>query len=301
MREVSARIVQFTWDLARSAKLDERALAAGLKSLALDSQGREPDWVDWDDFVELIERLERVLGGPDALASAFRAVLPVSMPELRALAAVFVQPIPFYDFVMTRFMRTMYRHIEVDAIERLAGDRIRWTQTIPDEYRGSETFHRGSGISCELMPRTLDLPEARIIESTITPRFASFTAQFAPTPSILERGSHAVGTAKELMIAHLDEAFAKIGEVLRGNTDGHPPAAVPNNNIDIAGWVERLALSPRQRDVFLLLVEARANKDIASALECSERNVEFHVGRILRAARVSSRAELLVKVLSTRK
>jgi DNA-binding NarL/FixJ family response regulator len=52
--------------------------------------------------------------------------------------------------------------------------------------------------------------------------------------------------------------------------------------------------------VFALLVEGRANKDIAAALQCSERNIEFHVGRILRAARVSSRAELLVKVLGAR-
>ena len=71
---------------------------------------------------------------------------------------------------------------------------------------------------------------------------------------------------------------------------GHSTAAVLG---------ERLALSPRQRDVFALLVEGRANKDIAATLRCSERNVEFHVGRILRSAHVTSRSELLVKVLGT--
>ncbi len=301
MREVSGRVVHFTLDLARTRHLDEKELTLGLRSVAVGADGKDPEWVDWGDFVEVIERLERALGGPEPLATAFRAVVPVGMPELRALAAVFVQPIPFFDFFITRFMRTMYKNVQIDEIERLDGDRIRWTQTIPEPYRASETFHRGAGIMCELIPRMLDLPEAKILEETITPRSASFTAQFPPTPSLLVRGGHALSSTKVLMAAQLDEAFAKIGEVLRGKAGStSPPTAAPTASADIAGWVERLALSPRQRDVFLLLVEGRANKDIAAALSCSERNVEFHVGRILRAARVSSRAELLVKVLSTR-
>lgn len=299
MREVSGRVVHFTLDLARTRDLDEKELALGLPSFAVSADGKDPDWVDWGDFIELIERLERALGGPEALTTAFREVVPVGMPELRALAAVFVQPIPFYDFVMTRFMRTMYRNIQINEIQRLDGDRIRWTQTIPEPYRASETFHRGAGIMCELIPRMLDLPEAKILEETITPRIASFTAQFPPTASLLVRGGHALSSTKALMAAQLDEAFAKVGEVLRGKS-ASTSAPAPTAGADVAVWADRLALSPRQREVFLLLASGRANKDIAATLSCSERNVEFHVGRILRAARVSSRAELLVKVLSAR-
>ena len=89
-----------------------------------------------------------------------------------------------------------------------------------------------------------------------------------------------------------------------GGVRGEGPAldapVVPTASGDMHDWAERLALSPRQREVFALLVEGRANKDIAATLRCSERNIEFHVGRILRAARVSSRAGLLVKVLGSR-
>ena len=62
----------------------------------------------------------------------------------------------------------------------------------------------------------------------------------------------------------------------------------------------RWELSARETEVLSHLAEGDANKDIAASLHCSERNVEFHVGRILRAARVSSRSELLVKVLGAR-
>jgi len=111
-----------------------------------------------------------------------------------------------------------------------------------------------------------------------------------------------------VLAVQLDEAFSRISETLRGlpvgglqgeGTASGAPGA-PTAGADVRDWAERLALSPRQRDVFALLVEGRANKDIAAALRCSERNIEFHVGRILRAARVSSRAELLVKVLGAR-
>lgn len=94
-----------------------------------------------------------------------------------------------------------------------------------------------------------------------------------------------MSAATSLIAGQLDAAFARILETTR------PTGPAP------AGWATKLALSSRQRQVFALLVEGRANKDIAGALDCSERNVEFHVGRILRAARVTSRAELLVKVL----
>jgi DNA-binding CsgD family transcriptional regulator len=310
MREVSVRILHFALDLARAAGIDEAALTEGLPSIAI-TRARggdaQADWVDWDDMVEVIERLERLAGGPDAVHRAMRDALPFAYPEFRAFAAVFVRPIPLFSFVMTRLLRTMYRHIEIEEIERLGDDRVHWIQTIPEPYRASEAFHRGSIGFVEVFPRHLDLPEARVESFTITPRKAEFFVQFPPSESIAVRGSRAVSSAASVMAVQLEEVFAKIGETLRARTDDDPgnasngapsgPAALSS---DARAWAERLALSPRQRDVFALLVEGRANKDIAALLHCSERNIEFHVGRILRAARVSSRAELLVKVLGAR-
>jgi DNA-binding CsgD family transcriptional regulator len=349
MREVSVRMFHFVVDLARTADLDEEALTRGLPSVAL-IDGKEPDWIDWDDFVELLERFERAAGGPEGAARAVRDALPTAYPELRAFAAVFLRPIPFFAFVMTRMMLTMYRHLELEEVERLGDDRVRWRQSIPQHYQRSEVFHRLSiplvevfprhleleeverlgddrvrwrqsipqhyqrsevfhRLSIplvEVFPRHLELPEAKVEHFSIEGSSAEFVAKFPPSEPIAVRGARAVSSAASVLAVQLDEAFAKIAEALRARTEdanGKAPPSVPGAKAasgDVRDWAERLALSPRQRDVFALLIEGRANKDIAAALRCSERNVEFHVGRILRAAHVSSRAELLVKVLGAR-
>jgi DNA-binding CsgD family transcriptional regulator len=300
-------MLHFLRDLSRVSGVDERVLLDGLASLA-PVDGKEPDWIDWDDFVELVERFERTVGGPEGVGRAMRKAAPVAYPELRAFASVFVLPIPSFRFVMTRLRPTMYRHIAIDRIEDLGDDRVRWTQTIPEPYRASESFHRSTVSLAEIFPRHLDLPEARVEHVTITPREAEFIMQFPAVEPPAQRSARAVSSATSVLAVQLDEAFSRISETLRGlpvaGVQGERTASVApvarTASGDAHDWAGRLALSPRQRDVFALLVEGRANKDIAAALRCSERNIEFHVGRILRAARVSSRTELLVKVLGAR-
>jgi DNA-binding CsgD family transcriptional regulator len=302
MREVSVRMLHLLIDLARTADVDEIALTDGLPSVAL-RDGEEPDWIDWDDFVELIERFERAVGGPEGVARAVRAGVPIAYPDLRAFAAVFVRPIPFFSFVMTRMALTIYRHLEIEQVERLGDDRIKWTQRIPEHYRPSEAFHRLSVPLVEVLPRHLELPEAKVEHVAISSHSADFIAKFPPAAPIAVRGARAVSSAASVIAVQFDEVFAKIAETLRkrpAGAEGATPVRPLGTSGDLDQWPERLALSPRQRDVFALLVEGRANKDIAAVLHCSERNVEFHVGRILRAAGVSSRAELLVKVLGAR-
>lgn len=293
MREVSMRMLHLTYDLARVGNVDEAKLVDGLPSL-LPLAGKEPDWIDWDDFIEVVERLERLVGGPEAFARVVRLAVPTAYPELRAFAAIFLRPIPLFTFVMTRLMRTMYRHMEVDEIERLGDDRVRWQQIIPEPFRGSEAFHRGSRSLMEVFPMHLDLPAAEVELVNLDARSATFIAKFPPSAPLTARGARALSAATTGLAGQVEAAFAVIGESLRAerkelSRGTAPPALV--------GWADKLALSPRQRDVFALLVQGRANKDIAGTLSCSERNIEFHVGRILRAARVTSRSELLVKVL----
>jgi DNA-binding CsgD family transcriptional regulator len=119
-------------------------------------------------------------------------------------------------------------------------------------------------------------------------------AKFPEPPPLKARGRQAVSAATALIAAQIDDLFARIAESF---TLERPTPGAPHADGE-ASWSRTLALSPRQREVFTLLIEGRANEEIAHLLGCSERNVEFHVGRILRAARVSSRAELLVKVLA---
>jgi DNA-binding CsgD family transcriptional regulator len=293
MREVSVRMLHFQLDLARVAGVDEHMLTEGLPSVAM-VDGKTPPWIDWEDFIEVAERLERSVGGPEGLGRAMRDALPVAYPELRAFTAVFVHPIPLFSFVMTRLMRTMYRHITTSEIERLGDDRVRWTQSIPEPYRASETFHRATCSLVEVFPRHLELPEAQVEESVITPRKAEFVARFPPPPSLADRGARAVSSAVNVLGEQLDAAFLAIADKLRSHPETNHHAS---DGAAAGDWADRLSLSRRQRDVFALLVQGRPNREIAASLGCSERNIEFHVGKILRAARVSSRAELLVKVL----
>jgi DNA-binding CsgD family transcriptional regulator len=292
MREVSVRVLDLLLDLARAAGVDESILTAKLGSVAL-VDGQEPGWIDWEDLIEAMERFERIVGGPDGVRKVMADASPTAYPELRALAAVFVRPVPLFTFFMTRLMPTMYRHMRVEDIERIDEHGVRWTQTIPDGYRASEAFHRYTVAMVTVLPRQLELPDARLDHFSMTPRSAELAFTFPPPPPLTLRGARVVSSVATLLGAHFDEAFAKIAETIRSPVGGDVVIA----NGASLDWAERLALSPRQRDVFALLVKGRANKDIAAALRCSERNIEFHVGRILRAARVSSRAELLVKVL----
>lgn len=296
MREVNGRMLHFVFDLARLGVVDEAALLDGLPSLAL-RDGEAPDWVEWSDFIELFERLETALGGPEGFARAARLAAPTAYPELRAVAAIFLSPMSLFTFVTTRLARTSFPHVQFEELERFEDGRVRWRETIPPQYRGSEAFHRGTRTMAALLPLHLDLPAADAEITSLTAHSAEFIVRFPPAPPLATRGRHAVSAATSLIAAQFDAAFALLVEKTRAARPQTAPHDTPKS---IAGWANKLALSPRQRDVFALLVEGRANKDIAKAIQCSERNVEFHVGRILRSARVTSRAELLVKVLGTR-
>jgi len=56
-----------------------------------------------------------------------------------------------------------------------------------------------------------------------------------------------------------------------------------------------LELSPRQRDVLLLLVEGLSNKVIARRLEISENTTKIHVSAVLAKLGVGTRAQAIVK------
>lgn len=59
-------------------------------------------------------------------------------------------------------------------------------------------------------------------------------------------------------------------------------------------------LTPQQVDVLGRLLLGFANKEIATALRCSVKNVEYHIGQILRKTRCSSRTQLVAHVWQQR-
>lgn len=54
-----------------------------------------------------------------------------------------------------------------------------------------------------------------------------------------------------------------------------------------------LQLSPRERDVFALVLEGFSNKEVACHLGISESTAKFHVSAILKKCGVKSRLELV--------
>lgn len=54
-------------------------------------------------------------------------------------------------------------------------------------------------------------------------------------------------------------------------------------------------LTPREREVFDLLLDALSNRQIARRLGVTEETAKFHVSNILRKSQVTSRAELLAE------
>ncbi len=283
MREVSIRILNVAIDLARTGAADADALVEGLPSIAL-QDGKQPALFDWSDFVVLWDRLEDALGGPVGFERVARAAMLTAYPFSRELAAVYPTSETLFEFLMLRHMRMSFRNVVTTIQAKDADGWIHFRETIRRPHRGCEALHRATRTFVSHIPLNFDLPDADVEILSLTPHVAELRVRFPAAPPVRVQS-----TVPNVMAAQLDEALSLIIEATEEEVEA------PKLARDV--WADTLALSPRQREVFTCLVQGRANKEIASKLECSERNVEFHVGRIFRAAKVTSRAELLVKVL----
>lgn len=85
------------------------------------------------------------------------------------------------------------------------------------------------------------------------------------------------------------------GERQRSTSEQHALPASRSNTLDSA--CDAFGLTQRQRQVFALILQGGANKDVARELGCSVKNAEYLVSQILRKAGCSSRLELAAKVL----
>lgn len=128
-----------------------------------------------------------------------------------------------------------------------------------------------NGLEAARRLRTL-LPETKLIFLTMhTERAYVAEALRLGASGFLSKRS----TRKELPLA--------IHEVLQGRTYVTPLVAEPEPAAE---------LTPRQREVLLLLVEGRATKEVAAVLNISVKTVEFHKYRIMDSLGVRSVAEL---------
>jgi DNA-binding CsgD family transcriptional regulator len=90
------------------------------------------------------------------------------------------------------------------------------------------------------------------------------------------------------VIAHVDVTdLIRQGRSLRPGTDGTGADAVPAGNGADATLTEKL--TPRQRDVLVLLAQGKTNREIAAALSTSPHTVRNQISTILRRLELKNR------------
>jgi DNA-binding NarL/FixJ family response regulator len=114
------------------------------------------------------------------------------------------------------------------------------------------------------------------------------------TDDEIERALKAGAKAYVLKDISADDLIGCIRDVLAGKTYLAPAAAAK-----LAEGVTRVQLTPREISTLRLMADGKANKEIASALEISERTVKTHLGHLFGKLGVTSRTEA-IKVATRR-
>jgi two-component system, NarL family, response regulator len=138
------------------------------------------------------------------------------------------------------------------------------------------------GVEAVRQIRLLD-PAARVIVLTTY-----------DTDDEISRALKAGAKAYVLKDISADELVNCIRSVLAGKTYLAPAAAAK-----LAEGVTRVQLTPRELSTLRLLADGKANKEIASALDISERTVKTHLGHLFEKLGVTSRTEA-IKVATRR-
>jgi two-component system NarL family response regulator len=114
------------------------------------------------------------------------------------------------------------------------------------------------------------------------------------TDDEISRALKAGAKAYVLKDISADELVNCIRSVLAGKTYLAPAAAAK-----LAEGVTRVQLTPRELSTLRLLADGKANKEIASALDISERTVKTHLAHLFEKLGVTSRTEA-IKVATRR-
>jgi two-component system, NarL family, response regulator len=114
------------------------------------------------------------------------------------------------------------------------------------------------------------------------------------TDDEIERALKAGAKAYVLKDISADDLVGCIRAVLAGRTYIAPAAAAK-----LAEGVTRVQLTPREMAALRLMADGKANKEIATALDISERTVKTHLGHLFEKLGVTSRTEA-IKVATRR-
>jgi len=143
------------------------------------------------------------------------------------------------------------------------------------------------------MPRMEGVEVVRRIRER-DPRALVIVLTTYDTDDEIERALKAGAKAYVLKDVSAEDLVSSIRTVLAGKTYIAPAAAAK-----LAEGVTRVQLTPREMATLRLMADGKANKEIASALDISERTVKTHLGHLFDKLGVTSRTEA-IKVATRR-
>lgn len=91
----------------------------------------------------------------------------------------------------------------------------------------------------------------------------------------------------------LSELSAAVGEVL----NSAPSSENARSDVNAKRLMQEKQLTPREQEVFQLLMQGQSNREIAESLGTAERTVKAHLSAVFKKFSVKSRAELLSQLL----
>jgi DNA-binding NarL/FixJ family response regulator len=91
--------------------------------------------------------------------------------------------------------------------------------------------------------------------------------------------------------AEADEVVAAVGAAHRGEVHLDPVAARKLTRSMITPQRSATVLTPREREILVLVAQGRSNRDIANALVISERTARTHVSNVLNKLALASRTQ----------
>jgi len=279
MKEVASRPIRGLLAAARKLGLDVHALLAGLPfdEAAIDHNAR----VDWDAFVDFVERLEAAAGGRAGLQK-LGEMHHEAFPEVSALVGRVVSPQRFFRFFYGPVSRSSFPHVLVDYLET-PPDRVEITLTLPERYRDCPGFFILSEGATRNGPLYIGLPPARV-EMELRPRMATYHVTLPPP----RRLAATIDEVAETAIAAAEAVHTRFIQMFQSSQAIAAAEEDQRRRRAASAW----KLTPRESEVFDLLLRGHTNKEIASALRCAESTVELHVTRVLRKSGASSRTAL---------